>query len=326
VTPVPEDVAAGGRPTRTIFLGSGTFALPILQALATHPAVVLVGVVAPPDRPAGRHGASTPVPVAAEGRRLGIPLLQPVRIRTPEATAAIRSLAPDLGVLADFGRIIPLEMLELPRHGILNIHPSLLPRHRGASPVPATILAGDRLAGVSVMLMDAGLDTGPVLAARSWPLSGTETAPVLEARAAVEGAGLLVDVLEPYLHGERVPVPQDDRGATVTPLLRRTDGLLDPARRSGELERQVRAYLPWPGSFVEVSTGRLAVLRAAVTPGGPGDRPGLLVADGDGLALVATDGRLKLLEVQPAGGRPMSGAAFRRGHPAILGQDAGGAA
>ena len=318
--------AASARPARTVFLGSGSFAVPVLHALLAHPAVEVVGVVTPPDRPAGRRGRPTPVPVAAEARRLGLPLLQPERIRIPETAAAIRELIPDLGVLADFGRIVPPSILELPGHGILNIHPSLLPRHRGATPVPATILAGDSMAGVSVTLMDAGLDTGPVVATRSWRLAGTETAPELEARSAREGAELLADLLEPYLRAECVPVPQDEAAATLTRPLRRADGLLDPRRSAVILERQVRAFLPWPGSYLEAPTGRLAILRAAVSPREAGDRVGSLVADGDGLALVTADGRLRLLVVQPAGGRPMPAAAFRRGHPTVLGSVVGGAA
>jgi methionyl-tRNA formyltransferase len=265
------------------------------------------------------------VPLAAEARRLRLPLLQPERVRAPETAAAIETLAPDLGVLADFGRIVPGSILGIPSHGILNVHPSLLPRHRGATPVPATILAGDPMAGVTVMQMDAGLDTGPILDSRSWPMLGTETAPELEARAATEGAALLRELLEPYLRGERIAVPQDGSAATLTRPLRRPDGRLEPGRPAADLERQVRAYLPWPGSHVETEMGRLAVLRAAVGARAADDRTGELVADDGGLALVAADGRLRLLDVQPAGGRPMSGEAFRRGHPAVVGRLVGGA-
>lgn len=325
----PSPSAASGRPAapaRTVFFGSGAFAVPILALLVAHPAVDVVAVVAPPDRPVGRHGRPKPVPVAAEARRLGLPLLQPERVRAPETAAAIEALAPELGVLADFGQIVPGLILAIPSHGILNVHPSLLPRHRGATPVPATILAGDAMAGVSVMQMDAGLDTGPILDSRSWPTLGTETAPELEARAATEGAALLRELLEPHLRGERIAVPQDGSAATLTRPLRRHDGLLDPGRPAAALERQVRAYLPWPGSHVETEAGRLVVLRAEVGTREPGDRTGELVADDDGLALVAADGRLRLVDVQPAGGRPMSGEAFRRGHPAVVGRLVGGAA
>ena len=320
----PSPSAASGRPAapapaRTVFFGSGAFAVPVLATLVAYPAIEVVAVVAPPDKPAGRHPRPRPVPVAAEARRLGLPLLQPERVRAPETAAAIEALAPDLGVLADFGRIVPASILGIPSHGILNVHPSLLPRHRGATPVQATILAGDPMAGVTVMRMDAGLDTGPILDSRSWPMLGTETAPEVEARAATEGAALLREILEPYLRGERIAVPQDGAAATLTRPLRRPDGLLDPGRPAADLERQVRAYLPWPRSHVETEAGRLVVLRAAVGTRAAEDRTGELVADDSGLALVAADGRLRLLEVQPAGGRPMSGEAFRRGHPAVVG-------
>jgi methionyl-tRNA formyltransferase len=326
VTRPPRRAAAAGQPARTVFLGSGLFALPILEAIAAHPALSVVGVVTPPDRPAGRRGRLRPVPVAAEARLMGLTLLQPERIRTEDTAAAFDALNPDLGVLADFGRIVPPAILERPGRGFLNVHPSLLPRHRGATPIASTILAGDPLAGVSVMVMDAGLDTGPVLGARSWPLEGSETAPELEAKAAREGADLLVELIEPFLGGDLAAHPQDDALATLTRPLRRDDGRLDPSQAAAHLERQVRAYLPWPGSHIETPAGRVTVLRAAAAPRDYRDRTGELVLDGEGLALVAADGRLQLLEVQPAGGRPMSGAAFRRGHPSVIGQPVGGAA
>src|SRR4029077_364776 len=150
-------------------------------------------------------------------------------------------------------------ILAIPEHGILNIHPSLLPRHRGATPIPATILAGDPEAGVSVMVMDAGLDTGPLLGGRAWSLGGTEIASLLEARAATEGAALLMELLPGYLRGERAAVAQDEARATLTPPPRREDGRLDPGRPATELERQVRAYEPWPGSWLETPIGRLSV-------------------------------------------------------------------
>ena len=321
----PSGSAASDRPARTVFLGSGTFGLPILDVLRAHPAIELVAVIAPPDRPAGRGGVPRAVPVAASARAAGLAVLQPERLRSPETLDAIGTLRPDLGVLADFGRLVPASILAIPAHGILNVHPSLLPRHRGATPIPATILAGDPTAGVVVMAMDEGLDTGPIVSSRAWSLDGTETAPALEARAAAEGAALLSETLEPYLRGELVPGPQAGAVSLSRPL-RREDGRLDPARRAVELERQVRAYLPWPGSHLETGSGRLAVLRAAVVEPEAGDRPGDLVPDGDGLALVVADGRLRLLEVQPAGRRPMSGAEYRRGHADVLGQPVGGAA
>ncbi|MGZ8528665.1 MAG: methionyl-tRNA formyltransferase, partial [Candidatus Limnocylindrales bacterium] len=162
-------------PARTVFFGSGEFAVPILEALVAAPEVELVGVVSAPDRPAGRGGNPSPTPVAARARRLGLTLLQPARIRDEASVAEIAALRPGLGVLADYGRIVPAAILGLPAHGILNVHPSLLPRHRGASPIPATILAGDPTTGVTLIRMDEGLDTGPTIARDEVPIGPRDT-------------------------------------------------------------------------------------------------------------------------------------------------------
>ena len=303
---------------RTVFLGSGSFAVPILDALLRRAEIEIVGVVTPPDGRAGRTGALTPVPVAVVARGAALRLLQVRRVRSADAIDAIRDLAPDLGVLADFGQLIPQSVIDLPAKGIVNIHPSLLPRHRGATPIPATILAGDLEAGVTVMQMDAGLDTGPIIAARSWQLTGTEDAPGLEAEAAAVGAQLLDDVITMLLAGPLPSTPQDEGLATMTRPLRRSDGRLDPVHTAVRLERQVRAFRPWPGAFVESGGLRLAVHGGAVAGALAGDTPGRIVAHEDGIALTTSDGRLVLETVQPAGGRAMSGSAFRRGRPSII--------
>jgi methionyl-tRNA formyltransferase len=300
-------------PARVVFFGSGAFGVPILESLRTPPTIDLAGVVTLLDRPAGRRATLTPTPVALAAEAAGVPVLKVGSVRTPESLERISALRPDLGVLADFGRIIPAELLALPAHGILNVHPSLLPRHRGATPVPATILAGDGVAGVSVILMDEGLDTGPILEAESWPLTGDETAPELEAQAAAVGASMVRRLVPAWLAGAVVPVAQPATGATLTRPFRREDGRLDPALPAVQLERMVRALQPWPGTFVETAAGRLAILEATVVTDAPGDEPGRVVEDGDGLALVTGEGRLRLVRVQPAGGRPMAAADYRRG-------------
>ena len=300
-------------PARIVFLGSGDFAVPILEALLAAPWAAVVGVVSGPDRPAGRGRSSRPTAVAARAGSEGLRLLRPERLREPSVVSAIGDLRPDVGVLADYGRLVPPEILAIPPRGILNVHPSILPRHRGATPIPATILAGDREAGVSVMAMDAGLDTGPIVAIERWPLDGAETAPDLEAEAARRGAALVTRVLPDWLAGRLTATPQPVDGVTLTRLARRDDGRLDPTRSAAELERAVRAWLPWPGSFVDLPDGRLVVLEAAVVPSEPGDRPGTLVTDGDGLALATIDGRLRLRRVRPAGGREMTSGEYRRG-------------
>ena len=306
---------------RTLFVGSGAFGIPSLRVLAEHPAVELVAALTAPPRPAGRRQVLTPTPVgAAVASIASLPVLTPRRLRAPDAIDEVRSFAPDLIVLADYGQIVPSELLEL-RHGALNLHPSLLPRHRGASPIPAAILAGDALTGVTLMRMDAGLDTGPIVAQTRWALDGTETAPELEAGLADEAAALLDRSLEPYLRGSLVPVPQPTEGVTLTRPLRRDDGRLDPARPAAELEREVRAYEPWPGTFLETTAGRLGVVAASVESGvDQGSGPGRFVAGRGTLALVTANGRLRLERLQPAGGTPMDAATFLRGRPDFAGE------
>lgn len=314
------DRGPSGEPARTIFLGSGEFAVPILDALLAAPEVRLVGVVAAPDRPSGRRAELTAVPVARRARELGLPLLQPVRLRAPEAVEDVVALRPELGVLADYGQIVPASLLAVPSHGILNVHPSALPRHRGATPIPATIASGDAVTAVTLIRMDEGLDTGPIVGQERWALDGTETTAILESEAARRGADLVRRSLGPWLEGRLPAIPQDDGGANLTRPLRREDGRLDFNRPAAELERLVRAHAPWPGSFLETDLGRLIVHDAGPIPAEPGDTPGRIVDDGEGLALTTADGRLRLQRVQLAGRRPTDAASLRRGAPALVGQ------
>jgi methionyl-tRNA formyltransferase len=209
---------------------------------------------------------------------------------------------------------VPGALLDLPRHGALNLHPSLLPRHRGASPIPAAILADDAETGVSLMLMDAGLDSGPLIKQRRFPLTGTETAPALEQTLAQVAAELLSVSLPAWLNGELLPMPQETDGMTLTRPLRRSDGRLDPGRDAIDLERQVRAYQPWPGTFFESRDGRVVIWKARSADGQA--PPGAIV---EGPAIGTADGLLELLEVQPAGGRRMSGEELVRGRPGLIG-------
>jgi methionyl-tRNA formyltransferase len=320
---VSPDRGPSGDAVRTLFLGSGAFAVPILDALVDAPEVKLVGVVSAPDRPTGRRAQLTPVPVARRARELGLPVLQPARLRAPEAVADVAALQPGFGVLADYGQIVPRSVLELPVHGILNVHPSALPRYRGATPIPATILAGDPVAAVSLIRMDEGLDTGPVVAQERWVLDGSETAETLETDATRHAAALVRRSLAGWLGGRIAATPQDEADASLTRPLRREDGRLDPGRPAVELERQVRAYVPWPGTFVDTNIGRLIVHEAEVAETMPDDTPGTLVADGSGLALATVAGRLRLRRAQLAGRRPADAASLRRGAPGLVGQTVG---
>ncbi len=244
---------------------------------------------------------------------LGVrPVLTPIRLRAPEAIAGILALAPGLAVLADYGQIVPPALLDLP-HGALNLHPSALPRWRGAAPIPATILAGDQSTAVTLMRMDAGLDTGPIVARVDVPLAGDERAPDLEARLAEIAAELLERSLGPWLRGELAAEPQSAVGVALTRPMRREDGRLDPLLSAAALERQVRACLPWPGTYLELDGERLIVTGSVVAQSQAGDRPGAIVRDGRRPALATSDGRLVLERVTPQGRRPMSGEDWLRG-------------
>lgn len=312
-----SDRTAATSPVRVVFIGTGKFAVEPLRRLAADPQVRIVGIVTAPPRPAGRGRRMTrsPVQEAAEPLRLR-PVLTPDRLRTPVSLRSVLALAPELVILADYGQLVPEPLLDVPR-GALNLHPSLLPRHRGASPIPATIVAGDRETGVTLMRMDVGLDSGPVVEVERVPLAGDETTPALEERLATVAGDLLARSLGPWLRGELKARPQPTTGVTITRPLRREDGRLDPTVPAAQLEREVRAYQPWPGSWLETPVGRITVWQAEASDGD--GTQGALVADGDGLALVTSDGLLRLLEVQPAGKNRMTGPAFRRGRPSIAG-------
>ncbi|MFL5777712.1 MAG: methionyl-tRNA formyltransferase [Chloroflexota bacterium] len=303
---------------RALFIGTGGFGVPTLERLAASDHISLVGIVTAPARPAGRAQAAMPSPVEAASARLGLAEpLRPARLRDPAAIEAVLDLRPALIVLADYGRIVPPELLGL-RFGALNLHPSLLPRHRGASPIAATIVVGDRETGVTLIRMDDGVDTGPIVAVQRVSLDGDEDAPGLEDRLAAIAGDLLDSTLPDWIAGRLEPRPQDEAGATMTRPLRRADGRLDPDRPAAALERQVRAYRPWPGSFIDTPLGRLIVHRGAVGPGETAE-PGRIVAHGNGLALVTTDGTLVLEVAQLEGRRPMDAPALRRGAPGLVG-------
>jgi methionyl-tRNA formyltransferase len=292
--------------------------------LVAAPELTLVAVVTAQPRPAGRAAVVTPTPVGERAGRLGLPILAPARLREPAFVDQLAALRPEIGILADYGKLLPPAILDLPPGGILNLHPSLLPRHRGATPIPAAILEGDAETGVTLFRMDAGMDTGPIVASESIPLPGGADAPSLESQLAAVAAGLLRRTLGPWLQGTLPAAAQSPDGVSATRPFRREDGRLDTRRSAAALERQVRALRPWPGTFVDAGGGRIAVLRAAVVPSREGDEPGRLVGDGAaGLAIATPDGRLQLLEVQPSGGRPMDGGALLRGRPGLVGTRVG---
>jgi methionyl-tRNA formyltransferase len=300
---------------RIVFMGSPEFALPTLQALAEFYQVA--GVVTQPDRPAGRGRTLTPPPVKILAQELGLTTIQPTSLRDQSAMARLESWKPDLIVVTAFGQILRPEVLDLPPFGSLNVHASLLPRWRGAAPIQAAILHGDQQSGVTIMKMDKGIDTGPLLSQRKIPLQTDETAGTLSEKLAQLGADLLIETLPAYFSGDLQPYPQQGEH-TYAPMLKKTDGQLDFTQNSGALERKIRAYDPWPGTFMDWRNGQLKILKAhpadrtSVEIGSEG-QPGQRTIVQKQPAIITGDGLLVLKELQPAGKKPMPGSVFLRG-------------
>lgn len=292
-------------------MGTPEFAIPSLQALIGS--FDVTGVFTQPDRPAGRGRQLTPPPVKRLALEHDLPLQQPEALKSDAAFNSLRDWSPDAVVVAAYGQILPPRILELPPLGCINVHASLLPRWRGAAPVQAAILHGDEQTGVTLMKMDPGLDTGPILAQRRTSIGPRETGGQLSQRLAQLGAELLLEALPAYAEGRIEPVPQDGSQATKAPLLRKRDGALDFGYPAARLERKVRAYDPWPGTYFHWNGLRIAVLAASVTAGDADLTPGTALNHDGRPAVQTAAGALVLDEVQPAGKRPMSGASFLNG-------------
>jgi len=294
-----------------VFMGSPNFALPTLSALAQT--YNLSGVVTQPDKPAGRGRALKAPPVKELAQQLNIPVIQPQKLKQPEALEQLRAWNPDLIVVAAFGQILKPEVLNLPRYGCLNVHASLLPRWRGAAPIHAAILAGDAQTGVTIMKMDVGLDTGDILAARAAPIAAQDTAATLFASLAQLGADLLMETLPSYFAGNLASQPQENALSTYAPMLKKEDGLLDFSKPAVELERRVRAMNPAPGAWMMWKNAPMKVLRAAVADGGDSARAAQRLTVQENPAIQCGEGILILQEIQPAGKKPMSGKSFLAG-------------
>ena len=293
-------------------MGSPDFALPSLRslrALAQHYQVI--GVVTQPDRASGRGRGIKMPPVKTLALELEIPVIQPEKLRAPEAMEQLRRWNPDLIVVAAFGQILKKAVLDLPRFGCINVHASLLPRWRGAAPINAAILHGDEETGVTIMQMDVGLDTGPMLAKRSIRLSPDDTAGAVTETLSHLGADLLIETLPDYLSGKIIPQPQPEEGATYAPMLKKEEGKLDFTRDVHDLERQVRAFNPWPGAFMDFDSALLKIHKVHVEKGNVS--PGQRLIFQDQPAVGAQGGLLVLDEVQPAGKKSMSGKSFLAG-------------
>ncbi len=304
---------------RIIFMGTPEFAATILEGLVVHHEVL--AAVTQPDQRGGRgRKALLPPPVKVAAMAHGVPVMQPKSLRRESAIAALRELRPDVIVVAAFGQILRPAVLALPPHGCLNVHASLLPRHRGAAPVAAAILAGDAETGVTIMLMDEGVDTGAILAQRAVSIAPTDTTGTLTARLAATGRDLLLETLPRWLVGEVAPQPQDEARATYAPPLTREDGRIDWTRPAVEIARMVRAFDPWPGAHTTVSGNILKIIQARALPDWRGDAtPGTVVRAPEGLAVATGEGALLLEIVQPAGKRPMTCQAYACGQRDLVG-------
>ena len=311
---------------KTVFLGTPNYATASIRALLRSEIEVSM-ICTRPARGAGRGRVATPTPVAVCGDDLGIPVITPERLDRG-ATEEIRGVGADVFVVAAYGRFIPAELLSLPRLGVVNIHPSLLPKHRGPSPVVTAILDGDRSTGVTIMLLDEGMDTGPILM-RSSPIEigSRERCDSLTERLFDVGSQLLPRALSELASGELVPRAQDDSAATVTRLIRKSDGVIDWRCSADSIARMNRAYYPWPGTVTTWRGQSLKVLDVETTSDSverAGCEPGLVFERGDGIFVAAGDGSLlRLVMVQAAGRRAMAARDFALGRPDFIGSQLG---
>ncbi|MCR4322656.1 MAG: methionyl-tRNA formyltransferase [Candidatus Azambacteria bacterium] len=312
------------RKPRIIFMGTPELGSTILEKLITSRIYAPELVITQQDKPVGRAHLLTPPPVRVYAESHTIEVWQPTKLRDQEMIDRIRKWAPDIIIIAAYGKIIPQEIIDIPTYGILNVHTSLLPRHRGASPIQSAILSGDQETGVTIMRIDAGLDTGPIVSQRSLAISPDETTETLTRKLAACGADLLIETLPQWLSGEITSQPQQDAHATLTKIFKKEDGEIHKEHTAEQIERMIRALTPWPGVFITLRDKKeekkmLKILRTRVAPCIPTLQPLTLslrdMPDGEKeLILHTEDGCLMLDSVQPEGKNPMSGHAFWLGY------------
>jgi methionyl-tRNA formyltransferase len=300
---------------RVVFLGTPQFAVPSLERLIRSPHHV-VGVITQPDRPRGRGHKVTDSPGKATALAHGVPVFQPARLRDPDVADTLTKWAPDLGVVAAYGKIIPEHLLNLPRLGMINVHASLLPRYRGAAPVQRAVIDGVPETGITIMRMVAALDAGGMFAKVTRPIGPDETSDVVERDLADMGAALLIDVLEDVAAGRAIEEPQDDGSSTYASKITKEEGLIDWTLPALAIHNRVRGLYPWPHAFTYLDGERLILMRTHVGPGTTLDAPGTIVDVAGGLLQVATgeSGRLVIDEVQPEGRRAMKTREYLAGH------------
>ncbi|MGQ0571278.1 MAG: methionyl-tRNA formyltransferase [Armatimonadota bacterium] len=307
---------------RVVFLGTPEFAIPSLRALAG--ATSIIAVLTQPDRPAGRGRKLTPPPVAVTARKLGLSVAQPPSLKTAPVQADLAALRPDLLATVAYGRIIPRSVLALPPLGGINLHPSLLPAYRGASPIQAAIVDGVTTTGVTIMYLADELDAGDIILQRQVPITPEETAGELEVRLAEEGAAVLLEAVRLIARGTAPRDPQDHARATYVGKVSKADGEIRWNRPAREIVNRVRAMNPWPCAYTAWRGGTLKIWRARIGPSEDPGTPGqVLAADDSGITVAAGEGSVVLLEVQPEGGRRMPAGDFLRGHAVAPGESLG---
>lgn len=310
---------------RVVFMGTPRFAVPALEHLVLNHHQV-VAVYTQPDRPTGRGRSLVSSPVKKAAEALGLPVVQPGSLKREEAVSQLAELAPEVIVVAAFGQLLPPSILALPKFGCINIHPSLLPRFRGASPVAAAILAGDEFTGVSIMVMDKGLDTGPILARAQIPISDRDTTGLLTDKLSQVGARLLQEVLVRWVHGEITPQPQNEADASYCSEITKEAGEINWRLPAIDISRRVRAFQPWPGCYTWWQGKRLEIIEAVPLPGKGDVNVGQVVtlsptgeAEGAAFGVGSGAGILSVARVQLEGKRAMSAAEFVRGQRNFIG-------
>ena len=302
---------------RIVFMGTPEFAVPSLRALCEH-GYEVAGVFTQPDRPRGRGNRLSPSPVKEYALSQGIPVFQPEKIRR-DGVDDLRALAPDLCVTAAFGQILSQEILDIPPMGSVNVHASLLPRHRGSAPINWAILQGDRQAGVTTMMMARGIDTGDMLLAAATDILPGETAGELTLRLSGIGASLLLDTLRGMADGSVKPIPQDEARMTSDPMLTKQMGIIDWTEPAQAIVNRIHGLNPWPGCSTAIQGGRMKLLRAKVA-GGSGAPGEILSADvKDGLVIACGEGAVEIVQLQAPGGKPMGARDYLRGHALTVG-------
>jgi len=303
---------------RVVFMGTAELACASLEALCRAPDVRVVGVVTQPDKPKGRELKLQPTPVKIVAAKYGLPVSQPVKARAPEFVEQLRELTPDLIVVAAYGQILPQGILDIPKLGSLNVHTSLLPKYRGAAPIQWAILNGELETGVTIMKMDAGLDTGEIVAEMRTPIADTDTGQTLHDRLAKMGADLLVRTLPEYVAGRMTPRAQPKEGATYARKITREDGRIDWSRPARDVWHQVRAFTPWPGAFTHLpreGVSKLLKIWDAAVQEHAFKAPGEILEAGKfGIVVACGEHALRILELQLEGGKRLTAQQFLAGH------------